>query len=90
MAYEMREGSGSLFPNDKGDNPKRPDYRGDFLLNGTVYEISGWSREGKKGTWLSVKIQPKTDNKPVMDSNGWGGKAVKVEGGPELDDEIPF
>lgn len=90
MAYEMREGQGSMFPNDKGDNPKRPDYRGDFLLNGVVYEISGWLKEGKKGRWLSVSVKAKADDKPVMSSNGWGGKEVPIQGGPELDDEVPF
>jgi len=42
MAYEPKEGSGALFKNDKGDNPARPDYRGDVMLGGVLYEISGW------------------------------------------------
>lgn len=44
MAYEPKDGSGALFKNDKGDNPARPDYRGDIMLNGVLYEISGWIR----------------------------------------------
>jgi hypothetical protein len=28
MAYELEDGNISLFVNDKGDNPKRPDYTG--------------------------------------------------------------
>ena len=28
MAYEIEDGKISLFANDKGDNPKRPDYTG--------------------------------------------------------------
>ena len=47
MAYEMREGSGSLFKNDKDGNEKRPDYRGDALINGEVLEIAAWIKEGK-------------------------------------------
>jgi hypothetical protein len=42
MAYEPKEGSGALFKSDKGDNPSRPDYRGDIMLDGVMYEISGW------------------------------------------------
>lgn len=42
MAYQPKEGSGALFKNDKGDNPARPDYRGDVMLGGVLYEISGW------------------------------------------------
>lgn len=44
MAYQPKEGSGALFKSDKGDNPARPDYRGDIMLNGILYEISGWIR----------------------------------------------
>ena len=32
------------FKNDKGDNPARPDYRGDIMLGGVLYEVSGWIR----------------------------------------------
>ena len=42
MAYTPKDGSGALFRNDKGDNPARPDYRGDIMLNGVLYEISSW------------------------------------------------
>ena len=42
MAYEPKDGSGAMFKNDKGDNPQRPDYRGDIMLDGVMYEISGW------------------------------------------------
>ena len=42
MAYEPKDGSGAMFKNDKGDNPPRPDYRGDIMLDGVMYEISGW------------------------------------------------
>jgi hypothetical protein len=40
--YQPKEGSGALFKNDKGDNPSRPDYRGDIMLGGVLYEVSGW------------------------------------------------
>lgn len=42
MAYEPKDGSGALFKNDKGDNPARPDYRGELMVGGVVYEISAW------------------------------------------------
>jgi hypothetical protein len=42
MSYQPKEGSGALFKSDKGDNPSRPDYRGDIMLDGVMYEISGW------------------------------------------------
>jgi hypothetical protein len=62
MAYEPREGQGSLFTNDKGDNPARPDYRGDIMLDGVVYEISGWIKplpSDPSRRFLSLAGKPK-------------------------------
>ena len=56
------DNSGVLFKNDKGDNPKRPDYRGSIAVAGVDYNISGWIRESKKSgdKFLSLKVEPKT------------------------------
>jgi hypothetical protein len=36
----------TLGKNNKGDNPKRPDYRGELIDDqGRVWELSGWIRE---------------------------------------------
>lgn len=60
MAYEQKPGEFALFKNDKGDNPKRPDYRGDGLdLNGKPVEIACWLKEGKKGKFMSCNMKPK-------------------------------
>lgn len=59
MAYEHNEGKGSLFVNDKGDNPSRPDRTGTFKLGGKNYKVSGWIKESTDGgsPWLSLSIQ---------------------------------
>jgi hypothetical protein len=62
MAYQPKEGSGALFKNDKGDNPARPDYRGDLMVDGVVYELSAWikplpSDASKK--FMSMSAKPK-------------------------------
>jgi uncharacterized protein (DUF736 family) len=59
MAFELREGQGSLFRNDKKTSEKAPDYRGDALVNGVLMEVAGWKKEGSKGTFLSLAIKPK-------------------------------
>ncbi len=64
MAFEQRDNSGALFKNDKGDNPARPDYRGDAMIDGTTYEMSAWIKEGKKGKFMSVSFKTKGDDKP--------------------------
>jgi hypothetical protein len=48
MAYELKEGEFILFTNNKGDNPKRPDRRGELMIGGKLYKLSGWIRESKK------------------------------------------
>ena len=62
MAYEHKDGSGSLFRNDKGDNPARPDYRGDVMLSGVLYEISGWLKPKPSNPaekYMSLSVKPK-------------------------------
>lgn len=62
MAYEPKEGSGALFKNDKADNPARPDYRGDIMLNGVLYEISGWIKplpSNAEKRFMSLSGKPK-------------------------------
>lgn len=62
MAYEPKEGSGALFKNDKGDNPARPDYRGDIMLGGKLYEVSGWIKPLPSDTskkFMSLSGKPK-------------------------------
>ena len=56
---------GVLFKNDKGDNDKRPDYRGSAVINNVDYNISGWIKASKKSgdKYMSLKIEPKGEGK---------------------------
>jgi hypothetical protein len=49
MAYD-NELKFALFKNDKGDNLKRPDYRGEVTVKGVAYKLSGWIADMKNGT----------------------------------------
>ena len=80
MAYEQKDGTGSLFKNDKGDNPKRPDYRGSITIEGRQWELSAWIKEGQKGKYMSLSAQPpreRSEPKPAADP-------------APFDDAIPF
>jgi uncharacterized protein (DUF736 family) len=69
--------TGALFPNDKGDNPKRPDFKGTINVGGTDYNVAGWRKESKNGKkFLSLKLDQKTDG---------GNQSVNND-----EDEIPF
>ena len=41
MAYEHKEGQGSLFRNEK-QNDRQPDYKGTIVIAGKTYEVVAW------------------------------------------------
>lgn len=56
--FQHEPGSFGLFKNDKGDNPKRPDYRGEGKdLQGNNIEVAAWLKEGKKGKFMSCSFK---------------------------------
>ena len=72
----------ALFKNDKGDNPKRPDYTGNLNVDGIEFRVSGWVREGSKGKLISGTVQ-------LKDNNSAGAtRGAAVEGDDESD--LPF
>lgn len=80
MAYVPKEGSGSLFKNDRKVSETHPDFTGSIMVNGKEHYLSAWVKEGKKGKFFSVSIgkvkEPKT---------------FKEAGSDELpDDDMPF
>lgn len=56
MAFELKEGQGSLFKNDKKGNEKAPDYTGNVLVGGEKKRLAAWVKEGKSGKFLSVQM----------------------------------
>ena len=80
MAYELKDGQGSFFKNDKKGNEKAPDYRGELNIGGTTYKLAGWIKDGQRGKWMSLKVEPKDEQ-----------AEVKRIGKPaDADDAIPF
>jgi hypothetical protein len=52
----------TLGKNNKGDNPKRPDYRGELIdENGVVWELSGWIKvnRARNTEFVSGKLRKK-------------------------------
>jgi hypothetical protein len=83
MAYVPKEGSGSLFKNDRKTTETHPDYTGTIMVNGKVHYLSGWVKESTKGKFFSISIGK--EKQPV---------GFKPAGSDELpriiDDEVPF
>ena len=85
MAYEHREGSGSLFTNHKKEEgSSQPDYRGDAMVGGVLVEIAGWKKHGGNGTFLSLNIKPKQDVQKAPEQRA---KPATME---DIGDDLPF
>jgi hypothetical protein len=80
MAYEQRDGQGSLFKNDEKKTEKHPDYRGECMIDGKKFWLSAWIKTGKNGKFMSLALQPKED------------KHGRRQGGKQEEDSdtIPF
>lgn len=62
MAYEHREGQGSLFKNTK-TNDRQPDFKGTINIKGVTYEVSGWSRTSQNGReYISLQAQEQSSD----------------------------
>lgn len=79
MAYTPKEGSGSLFKNDRKTTETHPDYTGSIMVNGKEHWLSAWVKEGKKGKFFSVSIGK------VKEPMGF-----KPAGSDEIMDDTPF
>jgi hypothetical protein len=94
MAYEHKDGSGAMFKADKGDNPARPDYRGDFMLDGVVYEISGWIKpkvNNPAERFMSLSIKPKQERQAAPKAAPKPQQRQERQAEREdLDSDIPF
>ena len=53
------DNSGALFKNDRKGNPSQPDYKGSLNVGGVEYWLSAWIKEGQKGKFMSLSINPK-------------------------------
>ena len=95
MAFEHKPGSFSLFKNDKGDNPQRPDYRGEGkVIAGNQIEVAAWLKDGGKGKFMSCtfKLKGASQQHPKQEpAKSSPTSAGKKDGGiSEMSDDIPF
>jgi len=77
---EKRDNSGVLFKNDKKDNERAPEYKGNIMVDGNEYWISAWIKEGKTGKFMGLAVSPRDAQPP----------ASKPVASNLKDDDIPF
>ena len=83
MAYELKEGSGKLFKNDKKEKKEDRDYQGSIMINGKEHWFSGWINDGKTGKYLSVSVGK------LKEQNNFKARGDDEMPKQQLDD-IPF
>ena len=86
MAYEMKEGSGSLFKNTRKEKDTHPDWAGSIMVNGKEHWLSGWIKEGKGGKFFSLAIGKEKAPKDNFAPKG----SDEMPKNNMLDDDIPF
>ena len=64
MAYELKEGNGAIFKQSNKPSENSPEYRGTIMINGDVYELAGWVKQGNTGAFLSLRAKLKEGEKP--------------------------
>lgn len=86
--------SGALFQNDRKEKASHPDFKGSLNVNGVEYWLSGWQKDGKKGSFVSLSIQAKdtTGDKPAGSflKAQPASKPLPASADPAFDDTIPF
>ena len=82
MAYQPKEGSGSLFKNNRKTADNQPDYTGSIMVNNKEHWLSAWVKEGAKGKFFSVSIGQ--EKQPI------GFKPAGSDELPKDLDDIPF
>ena len=90
MAYEPKAGSLTLFKNDRKEKDTHPDYKGDGMdLQGNLVWVSAWIKEGAKGKFMSLSIQPK-EAQPAARTAAPAQRQAPPAPNFEDDSDIPF
>lgn len=103
MAYEQRDNSGSVFKNDRKEKANQPDRTGTAMVDGKMYRVSGWLKDGAKGQFLSLSFTPKDEvaasaERPSISERAMPKAPAAEFGSPgrraslkdDMDDSIPF
>jgi len=87
MAYTPKEGSGSLFKNERKASDNHPDFTGTIMVNGKEHYLSAWTKTSTKGTkFLSVSI----GKEKILQGFKPAGSDELPKDDPFIDDSTPF
>ena len=78
-----RDNSGSISKNERKEEDRHPDIKGQATINGTAYWVAGWLKENDRGKFYSLSFTPKDDQPKAQTKPPGAGSALD-------DDSIPF
>lgn len=82
MAYQQKEGQGSLFKNDK-QNDRQPDFRGTIMIKGVTYSISAWNRTSQNGRdYISLQAEERSQYPSSTPTPAYPAPAASRETAP--------
>jgi len=55
--FETRDMSGHLFKNERREKDTHPNATGTAMIDGVLYRVSAWTKEGKKGRFQSLSFK---------------------------------
>ena len=88
MPFEMREMTGSLWPNSyKVPGSNQPDETGSILMNGVMYKLASWTKtaESSGKSFRSLKLEEKQDAPTPPPPT-----PAAPDGSDGVDDDLPF
>jgi|DEB0MinimDraft_6_1074348.scaffolds.fasta_scaffold39865_2 hypothetical protein len=90
MAYEMKDGQGSMFLETEKKSDKAPDFAGKFKVAGTEFRIVGWKRESKGGkAYISLAVEEMDEHRRRNEQRRSNSGGERSYGGRSNND-IPF
>jgi uncharacterized protein (DUF736 family) len=80
---------GVLFPNDRKQSDKSPDFRGQANIDSVSYWVSAWKRTSRDGQtkYLSIAFTPKV---PTNVKDAFAHADEQVVQDNDLNDDIPW
>lgn len=86
MAFQQKDGSGSLFRNKRKEADQHPDHTGSITVAGVQYWLSGWIKQTKDGEkYFSLSVRPKEERQERRSS-----PPPAQPQQDDFDDSIPF
>lgn len=57
MSFQQKNDTGCLFKNERREKDTHPNATGTAMIDGVLYRVSAWTKEGKKGRFQSLSFK---------------------------------